>query len=162
MKPEAFRKWVTSEVLPSIRKTGSYRLKERHRYQQLGLSPEWIEKREEGIIVRKQFTDILKEHGLDEGWEFARITNTLYYPTLGPPPLSSRRGWAFQQKPISATTCPFLNYTVGMAELLAQRKIETEDRQGFEAVRTGDGPGSDNVANAVKFTEDAGRLPPPA
>lgn len=48
-KPEArrFKKWVTSEVLPSIRKTGGYS------------RSSWIEARTEGKNVRKITTDII-------------------------------------------------------------------------------------------------------
>lgn len=55
-KPEAkpFRKWVTSEVLPSIRKTGSYS----HR----GKSPDWIEVRQEGKDVHRTLTDAVQDY----------------------------------------------------------------------------------------------------
>ena len=110
------------------------------------------------------FPDILKEHGLDEGWEFARITNTLYYPTLGAAAATVKARLGIPAKANLRDNLPLFElFTVGMAELLAQRKIETEDRQGFEAVPHRRRPWQqNNVANAVKFTEDAGRLPPPA
>lgn len=45
-KPEAkrFKKWVTSEVLPSIRKTGVYALEERARYRVLGYKSQLVQK----------------------------------------------------------------------------------------------------------------------
>jgi BRO family, N-terminal domain len=164
-KPEAdaFTDWVADEVLPSIRKTGCYRLKQRQHYQQIGLSPEWIEKREEGIVARKQFTDTLKGHGLTEGWEFGRITNTLYYPTLGGAAATVKSRLGIPTNASLRDNLPLLElFKLGMAELLAQRKIETEDRQGFEACAQATAVAANNVANAVKLTENAGRLPPPA
>jgi prophage antirepressor-like protein len=74
---EAFRRWVFCEVLPSIRKTGQYRVKQRQLYERLGKSEEWVARREEGIAARNGFTDTLKEHGLTEGWQYGRVTNTL-------------------------------------------------------------------------------------
>lgn len=51
IKPEAkkFKKWITSEVIPSIRKTGSYDSKQA-----------WIAARTEGKGVRKILTDTMK------------------------------------------------------------------------------------------------------
>jgi hypothetical protein len=49
---------------------------------------------------------------------------------------------------------------VGIAELLAQRKIEAEDRQGFDECNHATALAANNVANAVKQTEEGRRLPP--
>lgn len=56
-KPEAkkFKKWVTSEVLPEIRKTGSYSLKINTKDNQ-----EWLFFRETGKEIRKDLTDAIK------------------------------------------------------------------------------------------------------
>lgn len=50
-KPQAkpFRKWVTSEVLPSIRKTGSYATKQ----EQANLKEQMLKTREENVKIRK-------------------------------------------------------------------------------------------------------------
>ena len=55
-KPEAkpFRKWVTSEVLPSIRKTGSYSYR--------GKTPGWIEVRQESKDVHRTLTDAIQDY----------------------------------------------------------------------------------------------------
>lgn len=158
---EAFRRWVFHEVLPSIRKTGAYRLKQRQRYQQLGLSPEWIEKREAGIAARHEFTDTLKEHGVTEGRKYGRITNTLYYPTLGGSATAVRSRLGIPAKTNLRDNLPLLElFAVGMAELLAQRKIEAENRQGFQECNQATALAANNVANAVKQTEEGRRLPP--
>jgi len=48
-----FKKWVTKEVLPTIRKTGSYSLSER--------SENWLQKRQEGKGIRKAETDVINK-----------------------------------------------------------------------------------------------------
>lgn len=50
-KPQAkpFRKWVTSEVLPSIRKTGGYKIKQ----EQSDLKEQMLKTREENVKIRK-------------------------------------------------------------------------------------------------------------
>ncbi len=73
---DAFTNWVASEVLPQIRRTGSYRAKERQRYLGQGKAQEWIEEREEGIQERKHLTDTLQEHGV-EGRGYADCTNAI-------------------------------------------------------------------------------------
>jgi len=61
-----FRKWITSEVLPSLRKTGSYSVSQ----------TEWRLARTEGKIVRKITTDIIKsfvEYAKSQGSQSAEM-----------------------------------------------------------------------------------------
>lgn len=53
-KPEAkkFRKWITSEVLPSIRKTGAYGVDKAYQ--------KWLASRQHGITSRKDETSVIK------------------------------------------------------------------------------------------------------
>ncbi len=69
-KPEAkpFKKWVTSEVLPSIRKTGSYHIND----------PLRVEARKIGVPTRKDCATTLIEHGVSKppkGYGIVNITN---------------------------------------------------------------------------------------
>lgn len=61
-KPEAkkFRKWVTSEVLPTIRKTGEYKLI-----------------RSESKQIRNTFTDSLKQHEVVDNIDYMKLTATM-------------------------------------------------------------------------------------
>lgn len=61
-KPEAkvFRKWITSEVLPSIRKTGTYTHKSKS--NKSIKSVEWIKERRESKEVRRELTDAIKDY----------------------------------------------------------------------------------------------------
>lgn len=157
---KAFKKWVTSEVLPSIRKTGTYRLKQRLHYQQKGLSPEWIEKREEGIVARKQFTDTLQAHGIAEGWEYGRITNALYMPTLGGNATAIKSRLGLPAKANLRDNLPLRElFVLGLAELLAQDKIDKDDSKGLQECQRATVMAANNVANAVKMTESGRSLP---
>lgn len=62
-KPEAkvFRKWVTSEVLPSIRKTGSYGMSQISRKDQLFLAIIHSESEEERADALKELAEINKQ-----------------------------------------------------------------------------------------------------
>ena len=48
-----FRKWVTKDVLPTIRATGSYSLQKRN--------TQWLQKRQEGIGIRKTEVEIIQQ-----------------------------------------------------------------------------------------------------
>lgn len=64
-KPEAkrFKKWITSEVLPQIRKTGRYDISD--------------EARTRSKRVRSHFTDALHDHGCDAPIHYIKITGTM-------------------------------------------------------------------------------------
>ena len=58
-KPQAkpFRKWVTSEVLPSIRKTGQYSIQKRDSYlieNPIERAKRWIEEQEEKLKLQAE------------------------------------------------------------------------------------------------------------
>jgi prophage antirepressor-like protein len=65
-KAREFRKWVTSVVLPQIRKTGKFEI------------PETVGHvtREKSKQIRNNFTDTLKAHGINKPVEYAVITNS--------------------------------------------------------------------------------------
>lgn len=72
-KPEAkkFRKWITSEVLPSIRKTGSYEVAQ-HSY----MIDDPIKRAEKWIEERKAFEEIVQQQQLDAPYtQFGRIAS---------------------------------------------------------------------------------------
>jgi BRO family, N-terminal domain len=152
-KPEAhrFRKWVTSEVLPSIRKTGSYSSKRRERYERLGKDPLWIEHREHGVEARKGLTGTLKEHGVAAPREYAICTNAIYYPTLGGPAATVKQRLGLPAKASLRDNLPLKELMmVGLSELTAQEKIEAENRQGLGDCKTACAVAGNLIANAVK------------
>ena len=152
-KPEAdaFTNWVASEVLPAIRKTGEYSVKRRERYEREGKELPWIESREQGVEVRKTLTGTLQEHGVKEPREYAEITNAIYYPTLGGSAGMVKSKLGLPKKANLRDNLPLKQLLMlNMAELLAQEKIETEDRQGFFACNLAVAQAANGVANMVK------------
>lgn len=61
-----FKHWVTSEVLPTIRKTGKFEIK-----------PLFETTREESKKVRNKFTDTLKNHGYTKPHEYINTTKSM-------------------------------------------------------------------------------------
>ena len=47
-------------------------------YRKKGYSDEWIEVRLKGILNRKKLTDVWKENGITENYEYAMLTNEIY------------------------------------------------------------------------------------
>lgn len=47
-------------------------------YKQLGYSDSWINQRLKSIEIRKDLTDEWKKHGLEEGMQFATLTDIIY------------------------------------------------------------------------------------
>ena len=47
-------------------------------YRNRGYSDEWIEARLKGILNRKKLTDVWKENGIQENYEYAILTNEIY------------------------------------------------------------------------------------
>lgn len=52
-------------------------------YRNRGYSDKWIEARLKGILDRNKLTDIWKENGIKEGYEFAILTNEIYQTWSG-------------------------------------------------------------------------------
>ena len=72
-KAEPFKRWlaqVGSERLQEIENPELATQRAKHLYEQKGYSPEWIEKRLQGIAVRDELTAEWKERGVKAGKEF--------------------------------------------------------------------------------------------
>ncbi len=54
-----------------------------HDYKRLGYSDQWINQRLKSIEIRKELTDEWKRHGLQEGPEFAFLTDVIYKTWAG-------------------------------------------------------------------------------
>ena len=52
-------------------------------YRNRGYSDKWIESRLKGILDRNKLTDMWKENGIREGYEFAVLTNEIYQTWSG-------------------------------------------------------------------------------
>ena len=52
-------------------------------YRNRGYSDKWIEARLKGILDRNKLTDVWKENGIKEGYEFAVLTNEIYQAWSG-------------------------------------------------------------------------------
>ena len=75
-----FKNWVTKEVLPSIRKTGEYSVKNGYD------NPAWKSTRLDGINFRRTLTDAIRDSGENErmhGHAYSQYTDMAYKMALG-------------------------------------------------------------------------------
>lgn len=85
-KAEPFKQWlaqVGAERIEEIENPEIAQIRAHEIYRQKGYSEEWIERRMRGIETRNELTDAWSEHGVEEGKEYAILTNEISQATFG-------------------------------------------------------------------------------
>ncbi len=80
-KAEPFKLWmaqVASERIDQIQDPERSIEQAMRDYKRLGYSDNWINQRLKSIEIRKELTDEWKKHGLEEGVQFAALTDIIY------------------------------------------------------------------------------------
>ncbi len=80
-KAEPFKRWlaeVANERLDQLQDPELSIEQAMLDYKRLGYSDNWINQRLKSIEIRKELTDEWKKHGLQEGTEFAFLTDVIY------------------------------------------------------------------------------------
>lgn len=80
-KAEPFKLWmaqVASERIDQIQDPELSIEQAMKDYKRLGYSDNWINQRLKSIEIRKELTDEWKKHGLEEGVQFAALTDIIY------------------------------------------------------------------------------------
>ncbi|MDF7799460.1 Bro-N domain-containing protein [Pontiellaceae bacterium B1224] len=80
-KAEPFKQWmaqVASERIDQIQDPERSIEQAMRDYKRLGYSDSWINQRLKSIEIRKELTDEWKKHGLEEGVQFAALTDIIY------------------------------------------------------------------------------------
>lgn len=85
-KAEPFKLWlaqVGAERIEEIENPEIAQIRAHEIYRQKGYSEEWIERRMRGIETRNELTDAWSEHGVEQGKEYAILTNEISQATFG-------------------------------------------------------------------------------
>ena len=85
-KAEPFKLWlakVGAERIEEIENPEIAQVRAHDIYRQKGYSEEWIERRMRGIETRNELTDAWSEHGVEQGKEYAILTNEISQATFG-------------------------------------------------------------------------------
>ena len=80
-KAEPFKQWmaqVASERIDQIQDPELSIEQAMRDYKRLGYSDNWINQHLKSIEIRKELTDEWKKHGLEEGVQFAALTDVIY------------------------------------------------------------------------------------
>ncbi len=85
-KAEPFKQWLAKvgyERVQEIQDPELAQKRMKELYKAKGYSDEWIEKRVRGIAVRQELTNEWKNRGVEEGREYAILTNEISKATFG-------------------------------------------------------------------------------
>jgi prophage antirepressor-like protein len=85
-KAEPFKQWLAKVGYERVQEIENPELAQQRMkeiYRQKGYSDEWIEKRMRSIAIRQELTDEWKDRGVEEGKEFAILTNEISKATFG-------------------------------------------------------------------------------
>jgi hypothetical protein len=98
-----------------------------------GKSDKEIAARIKGIEARNHFTETLQAHGIEQGWEYAGITNALYLELLGDTAKGLKQSMGLSHKANLRDNFDMVKtMSVGLAEALATEDVESNDLQGFD------------------------------
>lgn len=97
-----------------------------------GKTEKEIAQRIKAIETRNHFTDALNRHGVTEGWQYAKITNALYYELLGGDAATVRKERGLPVKGNVRDSMSYVELTaVDLIEALAAQKMDKDDINGF-------------------------------
>ena len=85
-KAEPFKRWLAKVGYERIQEIEDPELamkRMRSIYEAKGYPKDWIDKRERGVAIRHTLTDEWKQRGIQEGLEYALLTDEIYRATFG-------------------------------------------------------------------------------
>lgn len=95
-----------------------------------------IQRRLEGRKIRVSFTQVLQDHGVEEGWQFAECTNAMYRPILGGTAKQVRAVRGLSKKANLRDHMDTVELAAtGLVESLSARSIKEQDLDGFVECR---------------------------
>ena len=111
---------------------------------------DWIDTRINGIEQRRQFTDTLKEHGVDRPWQFAVCTNEIYKPLLGGDAKQIKENRNLPEKArLRDNLDEVENAAITLAEALARKKMKQGQADNFKDCRDACTESSNQVKRAL-------------
>lgn len=95
-----------------------------------------IETRLKSKKIRVSFTNVLQDHGVTQGWQFAACTNAIYQPLLGgtAKEVKEHRGLS-KSSNLRDDLDEVEMASVMLAEAVAAKKVKAENIQGFVGCR---------------------------
>jgi len=124
------------------------RSKRRLKYERQKKDQLWIESREQGVEVRKDFVSTLKAHRVTK---YGMVTNAIYRPILGGGAEDVKRRLGLDKNASLRDNLPRKQLLmVSLSEVVSQERIENEDRQGDNPCRDAASLAASAIAGAVR------------
>ena len=134
-KAEPFKLWLAKvgyERVQEIENPELAQQRMKELYRAKGYSEEWIEKRARGIAIRQELTDEWRQRDVEEGKEFAILTNEIAKATFGITPGEHKdlKGLGRQQLRDHMTELELIFSMLG--EKSTTEIAKAKDARGFE------------------------------
>lgn len=119
-------------------------------WRRQGKGNDWIDTRTKGVEQRRQFTDTLKEHGVNQPWQFGVCTNEIYKPILGSSAKEVKKERNLPEKAnLRDSLDEVENAAVALAEALTRKKLGDNNNCGFKVCRTACTESANQVKKAL-------------
>lgn len=119
-------------------------------WRRQGKGNDWIDTRAKGVEQRRQFTDTLKEHGVNQPWQFGVCTNEIYKPILGSSAKEVKKERNLPEKAnLRDSLDEVENAAVTLAEALTRKKLGSNNDSGFKVCRTACTESANQVKKAL-------------
>jgi prophage antirepressor-like protein len=155
-KAEPFKQWLAKVGYERIRETVDPEQsidRARENWKRLGRSEKWIQQRMSGQETRNKLTDYWKDAGIEEGNEFAALTNIIHQEWAG---LSVREHKDLKNLK-SQNLCDHMSEAelifTALAELATRQIAESEQAKGFVKNAQAGKKGGTIAGNARKELE---------
>ncbi len=102
-------------------------------YRKKGYSDEWIKSRVNGILNRKKLTDIWKEGGITENYEYAMLTNEIYKTWSGMTAKEYKQLKGIRKESLRDNMSDIELVLTDLGELTTRDIAKTEKPTGLEA-----------------------------
>jgi len=155
-KAEPFKLWLAKVGYERVQEIENPELAQermKRLYEEKGYSKDWIDKRLRGIAIRQNLTDEWKNRGVDEGREFAILTNEIAKATFGVS-IDEHKKLKGLKKENLRDHFDDLELIFGMlGERVASEISVNKDVEGFDECSVAAKQGGDVAGNARKEAE---------
>ncbi len=155
-KAEPFKVWLAQVGYERVQEIQNPELaQERMKllYEQKGYSKDWIEKRLRGIAVRQELTGEWRQRGVEEGVEFAILTNEISKATFGKTVEEYKKLKGLTGENLRDHMNDLELIFTMLGEKVTSEITRTKEAEGFRECKTAAKQGGEVAGNARKDAE---------
>jgi DNA-damage-inducible protein D len=155
-KAEPFKQWLAKVGYERIQESNDPAIsldRARTNWRRQGRSEKWIQQRMTGQETRNKLTDYWREHGVEEGREFAALTNIIHQEWSGLSVREHKELKGIQQQNLRDHMSEAELIFTALAELSTRKIAESELAKGFNQNAKASKKGGAVAKNARKELE---------